>query len=181
MSEHHTRHEAELEELLREYSGLLRGLVEQKCPPGIDAAEVEQRVRLKLWKALESETEVRHPSSYLYRIVTSVVIDAIRSLRRRRETSLEAEENEEVRALEAADPRPSPEDRTDAVDTRRAVRAALQELAPNRRRAVALHLDGFSNGEIATMMNWSEHKVRNLVWRGVQDLRQRLQEAGVVP
>lgn len=174
--------EGDFERLLDDYAGLLRKLVAKRCPPGIDAAELEQQVRLKLWRALRRETGVRHPASYLYRAVSSVVIDAVRSVRRRRESSLEGPaEDEDRSAVEPVSTEPGPEVQAQGRDIQRQLNEALQELAPNRRRAVALHLDGFSNGEIATMLGWSEPKVRNLVWRGLGDLRRHLRVSGVVP
>ena len=46
----------------------------------------------------------------------------------------------------------------------------------NRRRAVGLHLRGFTSTEIAQLLGWTEPKARNLTHRGLKDLR----ELGVV-
>ena len=65
--------EERLEALLREHGAWLRRTVEQTCPRdlAIQPEEVEQEVRLRLWRALGRESELRHPASYLRRVVTT--------------------------------------------------------------------------------------------------------------
>lgn len=52
---------------------------------------------------------------------------------------------------------------------------ALASLAPDRRKAVRAHLAGFDVNEIMTMYGWPYQKARNLITRGVADLRARLE------
>lgn len=52
-------------------------------------------------------------------------------------------------------------------------------LALNRRRAVGLHLQGFTSHEIGDLLGWTEAKARNLTHRGLRDLRTRLKGLGV--
>jgi DNA-directed RNA polymerase specialized sigma24 family protein len=52
-------------------------------------------------------------------------------------------------------------------------------LATRRRRAVGLHLQGLSASEVGRVMGWSEPKARNLVYRGLKDLRRELKEMGI--
>ncbi len=60
-----------------------------------------------------------------------------------------------------------------------AVQEALAGLAKNRRTAVELYLQGLTTQEIAVLVGWSEAKARNLVYRGLTDLRERLRAAGI--
>jgi DNA-directed RNA polymerase specialized sigma24 family protein len=55
---------------------------------------------------------------------------------------------------------------------------SMARLPENRRRAVVLHLRGYRTEEIAQRAGWSNAKARNLVYRGLSDLRQRLSAAG---
>jgi DNA-directed RNA polymerase specialized sigma24 family protein len=52
-------------------------------------------------------------------------------------------------------------------------------LPDNRRRAVGLHLEGLTSQEIADLLGWSEPKARNLVYRGLKDVREQLQAEGI--
>jgi DNA-directed RNA polymerase specialized sigma24 family protein len=55
----------------------------------------------------------------------------------------------------------------------------MARLPENRRLAVGLHLRGMTTDEIADLMEWSEPKARNLVYRGLKDLRGELRDMGV--
>ena len=54
------------------------------------------------------------------------------------------------------------------------MRAALTRLSKNRRVAVGLHFQGMTTVEIGDLLGWSEAKARNLVHRGLKDLRRQL-------
>ena len=49
----------------------------------------------------------------------------------------------------------------------------------NRQRAVRLHLEGMTTTEIGSLMEWTEPKARNLVYRGLADLREALRAEGI--
>jgi RNA polymerase sigma-70 factor (ECF subfamily) len=58
---------------------------------------------------------------------------------------------------------------------------ALLELVASRRGVVRMHLAGYPRQEIADLMGWSEAKTRNLLYRGLEDLRQQLTALGIGP
>src|SRR5437016_224553 len=135
--------------ILEQYGQVLRQAVARFCPKDarLNIAEIEQEVRIRLWRALQSEREIREPASYLYRIAATATIDAVRRVKARREESLyfssEEENNEEeIRPL-AANPDASPDRIVEQKQTMQKVAAALARLPDNRRRAVGLHLEGW--------------------------------------
>ena len=136
---------------------------------------------LRLWRALRDERNLEDPASYIHRIAVTATIDAVRRVAARREEQLEGTEDAPAPALPPADPRQSP----DAVVARRrameALMKALAQLPANRRRCVELHLQGFSTNEIAELEGWTEAKARNLVYRGVAELRETLRKEGIEP
>ncbi|HEY3056998.1 MAG TPA: sigma-70 family RNA polymerase sigma factor [Thermoanaerobaculia bacterium] len=175
---------ARLERLLERYSALLRSIIARHCPRnrGIQIADIEQDARLRLWKALQREKELTDPASYIHRIALSATIDAVRRVNARREEQLTmppAEEQEQpVREL-AADPAHRPDRAAERKELMAKVDAALVSLPENRRSVVELHLQGFSLSEIAELLRWTEPKVRNLLYRGLDDLREELRREGV--
>jgi len=58
------------------------------------------------------------------------------------------------------------------------IEKALGTLPENRRRAVALHLQGFTTHEVADLLGFREPKARNLVYRGLKSLQLALREEG---
>jgi RNA polymerase sigma factor (sigma-70 family) len=157
--------------MLDEYGRALRDAVARVCrgPLGLHRDEIEQEARIRLWRACRRETAIQDLRLYLHRVVATAAIDAMRQVRSRREIPLE------VPDIERAD-RPSPERIAAAREQVDAARRALAGLTANRRRAVGLHLQGFTSEEIASLTRWTEAKARNLVYRGLAELREKLRE-----
>ncbi|HMM57029.1 MAG TPA: sigma factor, partial [Rudaea sp.] len=72
---------ARLHQLLADYGARVRSLIEGHGigQYGIDAADIEQEVRIRLWRALERDRNAAFHASYIHRTVLSAVIDAIRA------------------------------------------------------------------------------------------------------
>jgi RNA polymerase sigma-70 factor (ECF subfamily) len=171
-----------LRRLLEEHGSWIRRTVERRCPRhlGIDPAEIEQDVILRVWRALERESELRAPASFLYRVIATALVDAVRRRRARPEEQLvlESEEHPSGRREPRASG-PSPELAARHAEVLREVDRALGTMQPRRRLAVRLHLQGFDTTEIGRLAGWTEPKARNLVYRGLDELRRRLLERGI--
>lgn len=152
--------------------GVRRGLVDA------DLDEVMQEVRIRLWRAGKTGKVLEDlGSSYLYQVATSATLDLLR--RRRAHGADQAEDVEERRELPAGTP--SPHDDLEARELAEQIEAAIETLATERRVAVRFHLNGYDRDDIARALGWSEAKTRNLLYRGLDDLRRRLTAMGVVP
>ena len=165
--------------VLDEYGRALRDAVTRVCrgPLGLHRDEIEQEARIRLWRALRRETAIVDLRLYLRRIVATAAIDAMRQIRSRREVPLERPDTEGRPSSLAIDPPaidPSPERVAAACELARVARRILAGFSTNRRRAVGLYLRGLSTEEIAALMGWSEAKARNLVYRGLAELREKL-------
>lgn len=171
--------------LVEEYGSLLRGAIAQHCPRdlGIQIDDVEQEARIRLWRALQREREIRDPASYLYRIAVTTTIDAVRRVIARREEQLRVRgewgDDEGPAVALAAGPEASPERAAELDRVMARVEAAIGRLAENRRLAVRLHLQGLTSDEIGDLLGWTEPKARNLVSRGMRDLREALAAEGI--
>jgi RNA polymerase sigma-70 factor (ECF subfamily) len=167
--------------LLERYGAFLRRTIVRLCPrtAGLSVDDIEQEARVQLWRALQGEREISYPGSYIYKVAVSATIRAIRRANARCEEPLPDEHEyaaTDTAALSAlhSDPGSSPEAMAERAEQRRTVRAALARLSKNRRLAVGLHLQGMTSIEIADLLGWTEAKARNLVHRGLKDLRRQL-------
>jgi RNA polymerase sigma factor (sigma-70 family) len=152
--------------------GVRRGLVDA------DLDEVMQEVRIRLWQAGKAGKAVEElGSSYLYQVATTASLDLLR--RRRARAADRTDDVDELRDLPAA--QPSPQDDLEATDLRAQIDAALETLAPDRRVAVRFYLNGYDRNDIARALGWSEARARNLLYRGLDDLRRRLTLMGISP
>jgi RNA polymerase sigma-70 factor (ECF subfamily) len=59
------------------------------------------------------------------------------------------------------------------------VARAVESIPATRRPAVRMYLAGYTREDIAELMGWSEAKTRNLVYRGLDDLRRELTAMGI--
>jgi DNA-directed RNA polymerase specialized sigma24 family protein len=86
-----------------------------------------------------------------------------------------AEETAEARP----DPAPDPSHDVTRREQREHIESSLAELRPEREKAVRAHLAGFAVQEIMEMYAWPYEKARNLIARGMQDLRAALRRRGI--
>jgi RNA polymerase sigma factor (sigma-70 family) len=124
--------------------------------------------------------------SYIYKVAVSATLRAIRRTKARREEQLHDDltpQDAPHDSVPADGFRTHPNTSPYAVAERREwvrkIDRAMTRLAENRRRAVGLHLRGLTTREIGSMLGWSEPKARNLVHRGMRDLRGHLRSEGI--
>lgn len=115
-------------------------------------------------------------SSYLFRVAHSALVDEIRRLRRQRETSLDDDDN----TVEPRDGR-DPERNTTSRRTGHAIKDCMGFMKRERRMAVTLYLQGHSVPDASKVLGWSRKRTENLVFRGLDNLRQCLRKKGIQP
>ena len=169
---------ARLHQLLADYGARVRSLIEGHGigQYGIDAADIEQEVRIRLWRALERDRNAAFHASYIHRTVLSAVIDAIRAANARPADPMPDEESPGFEAFASAGP--GPERLAGGAQDFSRVAACMAGLPLRRREAVALHLQGFSLREIGNAVGVSEEAARKLLDRGMLTLRERLAAQG---
>jgi len=146
------------------------------CPAWLhaDRDDVIQSAMLRIMKVVRAgEYHPVSPESYLWKVAFTAVMNEIRRVRRRRESSIE----------EALPPGRHPTADPDRDDERRDLGAAIQRclarLNERRRAVVALHLTGHSVEEVTGLLGWNRKQVQNLVARGIADLRLCLRSRGL--
>ncbi len=179
----------ELEErfnlVVEEFGVLLRRAIVRFCPrdKGLQFDDIEQEARLRLWRALQDEREVTNYASYLYRIAATATIDALRRVQARHEEQLEILIDQRTDdgdiMLAPAPVKDSPERLAESREAVDRVMSAVAKLPDAQRRAVGMYLQGMTSQDVADLMGWSEPKSRNLVYRGLKELRKSLREEGI--
>jgi RNA polymerase sigma factor (sigma-70 family) len=143
-----------------------------------DLDEVMQEVRIRLWRAQRTSEQIGDVStSYVYRTASSAALDLIR--RRRSRRSEHHQPVDEGAGAAIAERGPSPHGELEGSELAEQVAAAIETIPASRRPVVRMHLAGYPREEIADLMGWTEGKTRNLLYRGLADLRDRLTELGV--
>lgn len=128
--------------------------------------DIAQEVRLDLWKQVARGQVIDFPATYIYKATIRETVRALRRLSSREMESIDAD-GPAARTADGADPFQL----LAARDQWQAVVHQIDALAPERREAVRAHLCGYEFQEVMLMHGWSYQKARNLVARGMADLR----------
>jgi len=165
----------EFDLILRRFSNAIRAQVRSQGVErmGIDPEDVIQEIRVRLWKSLAGEKKVANLASYIKKVVTSVLIDEVRKARTQDRVVFRAVQEK----LEEGRPRaesPAPGEFPGPL-----VEEAVAMLIESRRQVVRLFLLGLSVEEISSALGWSQDKARNLLYRGLADLKNTLKKKGV--
>ncbi|MBL8989186.1 MAG: sigma-70 family RNA polymerase sigma factor [Gemmatimonadetes bacterium] len=167
---------ASLERVLTRFADRVRRIGARYRLAGDDLDELFQQVRLRLWRARGTGDAIDSaPASYVYRTAVSAALDLIRRRQAKREVPIDPPEGS---GPEPAAPETT-EQRLSDDDLAATVAAAIDGIAASRRPAVRMHLAGYGPDEIGAALGCDRTKARNLVYRGLADLRERLREKGV--
>ena len=149
--------------------GELVRAVNKHCPSDLTSLR-EDLVQTALLKVVERGTgrsweEEHSRASYLRKVAFTLVIDELRRKRRQ----------DAQRVALAA----SPPAEAEPLDVGFAIRQCLELLPESRRVTVTLYLQGSRSSETARAMSWKVKRVENLLYRGLEELRQCLSSKGV--
>lgn len=168
-----------LEHVVSRFDAFIRRSARRHGLRGDEIDEVVQEIRVRMWKSLGTAELIRRAkASYIYRAAVSASIDLIRSRRARRNDARSLDDDLDDDAPEA---RQRADAALDEAELARMVHRALALLAEPRRAVVRMHLAGYERSEIAELLGWSEPKTRNLLYRGLADLRRILASWGIGP
>jgi len=154
-----------LERVVRRFEHRVRVIGHRYRLSPAELDELFQEVRIRLWKALEDPDRIEAtPASYIYRTATSAAVDLIR---RRRVGRNQVPLDPEVHGT----PAPAPGDGRTKDETAEELARSLQSLDDRRRPVVRMYLAGYDHREIAALLGWSHGATRNLLYRGLADLK----------
>lgn len=166
-----------LRDLLERFDAFIRRTASRHGLMGQDVDDVVQDLRVRVWKSFGTAELIRRANpTYMYRVAVSASLDIIRSRRTARSAAASLDE---VHPGVLVDERASAEAGMAARELGRAVHDALGMLAESRRGVVRMYLSGYDRFEIAEMLGWTEGKTRNLLYRGLEDLRGVLTSRGI--
>jgi RNA polymerase sigma-70 factor (ECF subfamily) len=170
---------AAIEALVGRFANQIRRIGGRYGLTGSDVEDLVQEVRIRVWRAQPAGGKIEAaPASYLYRAAVSAAIDLIRRRRARRETPAGMDRPSGEAVLGAA---PAADARMEQDELAETVERELETLAPDRRLVIRLHLAGYGREEITELLGWTEPRTRHLLYRGLDDLRDRLRARGLGP
>ncbi len=161
---HDDTHEPQYAELIERHAKVVRGAIRRALGPRhADLGEdVEQELKLALWKRVQGGKRIEHPVSYLYRAAMTTAWAVLK-----RQPALGGEVDAERAAYQDT-----------AAESRIRVREILGGLPAEQARALRAYLAGFNHAEVAALYGWTESVARHRIYRGLDALRRRFVEEG---
>ena len=155
------------ETLILEYEKNVYNIALRMTGNSEDAADMTQEAFIKAYNSLQSFRGDSKFSVWLYRIVSNVCLDFLRSKNRRPTVSLSVEDDDgEDTQLDVADESQSPELLLDRKLTRESVRRGLDSLPPDYRQILLLReIQGLSYDEIAQALGLEVGTVKSRIFR----------------
>jgi RNA polymerase sigma factor (sigma-70 family) len=172
-----------IEKAIDDFSSLIRSAI-RKTSPFVDQPQmddIEQEVKIKIWKEiLKSEKKILNLGSYIWKVTYTTTCRIMKELSTERKIRWNQGDGllniDEKIASEKAQ---SPNHHLENKELMEIVRESVDSLIESRRAVLKLFLIGMDQGEITEYFGWSEDKVRNLLSRGLGDLRKALQDKGL--
>jgi RNA polymerase sigma-70 factor (ECF subfamily) len=154
----------------------LEWAVRRMCPRSLaaDAEDLVQESFIRLLRAHKLDGDAELAPAYLKKVAYSAVIDEIRRRRKQLAENPAMRVDVEVAADELV---------AASSDTAlgHAIEAGMQSLSDDRRRALTLHLLGYSGTEVATLLGCNVKRADNLTHRGLAQVREYLLRLGLKP
>jgi RNA polymerase sigma-70 factor (ECF subfamily) len=171
-----------LEAVISRFRTMVRSVGARRGLSEVDIDDVLQEVRIRLWHACNEraaggdEWIEQLGASYVYRTAMSAAVDI---LRRQRARAVELTDSLDDQPADLPATSRGPLAELEATELGARISAAVDELPLARRAVVRMYLTGYERDEIAELLGWTEGKTRNLLYRGLDDLRRRLTELGI--
>jgi RNA polymerase sigma factor (sigma-70 family) len=172
-----------VEKVIDDFSSLIRSAI-RKTSPSVDQSQmddIEQEVKIKIWKQiLKSEKKILNLGSYIWKVTYTTTCRIMKTVSTERKMRWSRGDgllniDEKIASGEA----PSPNHHLENKELMEIVRKSIDSLIESRRSVLKLYLIGMDQVEITEYFGWSEGKVRNLLSRGLEDLRKVLQDKGL--
>lgn len=171
------------EALVTEYEKNVYNLALRMTGNREDAADISQEAFIKAFKSLPGFRGDSKFSVWLYRIVSNLCLDFLRSRSRRQTVSLSVEDEDgEDTLLDIPDTSQSPEKLVEGRLTREAVQQGLEQLSPEYRQILLLReIQGLSYEEISQSLGLELGTIKSRLFRARKKLCAFLLENGNIP
>lgn len=133
--------------LMREHQRIVLRLTGLYANDADERKDLEQEVLLQAWKGFASFRGEAKFSTWLHRVALNTILT-----QKRRPAVVERQEGLDRNPHAVHDPRP-------ALDDTDRLREALRQLPETDRALIALHLEGFDNGEVAGILGITANHV----------------------
>lgn len=171
---------AQAEEIITKFAKLIKKVIIETSPriEPEEMEDIEQEILIKIWQEFKkSEKKIRQPFSYIWRVAYTTTSRMMQKYSKQRNVTVSPEEAEgEIAHMQENNP---VENEFSRVQLMGILETSIDSLVASRGRVLKLYLMGMKSEEIAEFLGWTDNKVRNLLYRGIQDLKEKLGSCGI--
>jgi len=169
---------AAFKELVKKHQGTVTGIIYRYTGNHNEAEDLAQDIFLKIYKAASSYLPRAQFKTWLYKVVANHCLNFFRSQKRKAIiTSLDQPLSEDYNPhIQRTDEqKKQPEIILQQQELQIALKRALSELPERQRMAIILHrFEGLSYKEVATILGASLSAVESLIFRAMNNLKEKL-------
>ena len=172
-------------EIINKFSGLIKAIIVKNLfQSRIDPEDIEQEVKLKLWKFLKKGKKIDNLPSFIMKAAYTITMDELRKLKKQMPPK-DVSELKNLYLVSEDFPGPgkseAPGFRLEQSELNAKVHAAIGTLSENRKHVLQLYVRGMTVDEICVFSKWDRVKVRHFLYRGIEDLREIFTEGSLQP
>jgi len=134
--------------------------------------DIEQEVKLKIWQVASNGKKITNLRSYLWKVVYTTALDLIN------ERLLNTSDEEIIKQIDSLNISRlkllSPELLMQKKEHADILKNEIHSLPPRRKAVLELYLSGMNLEEITEFLGWGQNEVRHLLYRGIQELAERV-------
>lgn len=156
----------DFEKLIEDHARVMSGAIRRVCGARHreHIPDIQQEIRLALWKHIRSGKRIDHPVSYLYKVALTTAAAFLERVG--------AWHHLPDSPGDGGPPVGRPEPRgLHPVEEAHLVAELLGRLPRDQERAVRAYLAGFNHQEVARLFEWSPSRARHNIYRGLERLR----------
>lgn len=127
--------------------------------------DVEQEVRLALWKRIRTGKTIDHPVSYVYKAARTTALGVMKH------QASEAAPLDEGLMSNLKERQTEERNNLLPAERKRLLEQMLEQLSIDQSRALRGYLTGLNHREVAHLYGWSESVARHRIYRGIEALR----------
>lgn len=173
--------DSDLKDIIEQFSSLIRHVITRNVfrSDEVDLEDIEQEVRIKIWKILKKGKKVEKLPSYIKRVAYTVTVDELRKMKKQNPYG----EQDQMKNLYFSESPSSPAKLAELPDflfeqkeQSISLKELVDSLSQNRKNVLRLYLAGMDVEEISEFFKWDKTKVRHFLYRGIDEIKKKLQD-----
>lgn len=163
--------------LVEKHQGAVIGTVAKMTNFSPDSEDIAQQVFLRIWKSAKRYKPTAKFTTFLFTITKNLVFNETRKRSRRKESSLEEQEEDWHQRVAVDDNIAQPDQKLEQAEMKKAIDRAIATLPEKQKMAVILRrYEQLSYEEIAEVLGLSVSGVKSQLFRARGTLRELLEK-----